>query len=86
MTTISGRCSVAPSVVGWPNGKATVCKTVKAGSIPAPTSNLTRYSMEWIIGGLVLLLLFSQRDTMPDAQNDPTLDDKGFRKGAKNDE
>ena len=42
--------------------------------------------MEWIIGGLVLLLLFSQRDTMPDAQNDPTLDDNGFRKGAKNDE
>jgi len=39
--------------------------------------------MGWIIGGLVLLLLFAQRDTMPDAQNDPTLDDKGFRKGAK---
>ncbi len=41
--------------------------------------------MGWIIGSLLVLLLFSQRDTMPDAQNDPTLDDKGFRKGEKSD-
>ena len=60
-----------------------VCKTIQAGSIPAPASNLKGYSMGWIIFGLVVLLLFAQRDTMPEAQNDPTLDDKGFRKGAK---
>lgn len=37
--------------------------------------------MEWIIGGLILFLfVFGQRDTMPDAQNDPSLDDRGFNK------
>ena len=35
--------------------------------------------MWWLIGGVVLfLLVFGQRDTMPDAQNDPELDDRGF--------
>ena len=42
--------------------------------------------MWWIIGGVVLFLfVFGQRDTMPDAQNDPSLDDWGFRKETDDD-
>jgi len=42
--------------------------------------------MWWIIGGVVLFLfVFGQRDTMPDAQNDPDLDDRGFRKETDDD-
>lgn len=42
--------------------------------------------MWWIIAGVALFLfVFWERDTMPDAQNDPELDDRGFRKETNDD-